>query len=117
MARRTGQVLLMLAGLLAWAAQFTFIYGTTSTLCGRGWAGATILGIGSVQALVLIATLTALIITASALAWSLRAFGEMQDHAVAADRFMSHAGALINGFSLLVILWQGLPAFILPACA
>ena len=59
MAGRTGQVILMLAGLIAWAVQFTFIYGATSTLCGRGWAGATILGIGSVQALVLIATLTA----------------------------------------------------------
>jgi hypothetical protein len=41
----------------------------------------------------------------------------MRDHAVTTDLFMSHAGALINGFSLLVILWQGLPASILPACA
>jgi hypothetical protein len=59
----------------------------------------------------------ALIITTSALAWSLRAYGQMRDHAVTTDLFMSHAGALINGFSLLVILWQGLPASILPACA
>ena len=37
-ALRTGQVLLMLAGLIAWALQFTLIYGATSTLCGREWA-------------------------------------------------------------------------------
>jgi hypothetical protein len=116
-AGRTGQVILMLAGLIAWAVQFTVIYGATSTLCGREWAAATFLGVGSVQAFVLIVTLTALIVTAFALAWSLRTYGQMRDQAVTADRFMSHAGVLINGFSLLVVLWQGLPAFILPACA
>ena len=45
-ALRTGQVLLMLAGLIAWALQFTLIYGATSTLCGREWANATLLGLG-----------------------------------------------------------------------
>ena len=48
MGRRTGQVLLMLAGLLAWAIQFTVIYGATSTLCGRGGADRSLLGIGIV---------------------------------------------------------------------
>jgi len=30
---------------------------------------------------------------------------------------MAQSALLVNGFSLLVILWQGIPAFILPACA
>ena len=115
--RRTGQVLLMLAGLVAWAVQFTVIYGATSTLCGRGWVGATMLGVGNVQAIILAATLAALAVTALALAWSLRLYGQAGDRAAPADRFMSQTGALINGFSLLVILWHGIPAFILPACA
>ena len=115
--RRTGQVMLMLAGLIAWAVQFTLIYGATSTLCGREWAGATILKMGSVQAIILATSVAAFIATAIALALSLRVDGRMRGEADMAGRFMGHTGALINGLSLLVILWQGIPAFILPACA
>jgi hypothetical protein len=31
-----GEVLFALAGLLAWAAQFLLLYGTTALRCGRG---------------------------------------------------------------------------------
>jgi hypothetical protein len=117
MTGRAGQVTLMLAGLIAWAFQFTLIYGATSTLCGREWAGATILGMGNVQAIILATTIAAFAVAAFALTWSLRVHGRMRGEADTADRFMGHTGALINGLSLLVILWQGLPAFILPACA
>jgi hypothetical protein len=30
---------------------------------------------------------------------------------------MSHVAVLINGLSLVAILWHGIAAFILPACA
>lgn len=115
--RRTGQVFLMLAGLLAWAVQFTIVYGATSTLCGREWADTTFLGIGLVQAVVLATTLAALIAAALALAWSLRTFRRLNEQSPPADLFMSQAGALTGGLSLIAILWQGLPVFILPACA
>jgi hypothetical protein len=117
-ALRTGQVLLMLAGLIAWAVQFSLIYGVTSTLCGREWADATLFGMGIVQASILIVTLAALAVTGAAFAWSLKVYrGTEAQHASAADRFMAQAALLVNGFSPIVILWQGIPAFILPACA
>jgi hypothetical protein len=115
---RTLQVLVMLGGMIAWAVQFTVIYGVTSTLCGRGWADSTLLGIGIVQAVIVATTLLALLPTALMLVMLLRAYrqeGEAGDHA--ATWFMMQAGILINGLSLVVILWQGVPAFILPACA
>ncbi|MBA1156410.1 hypothetical protein [Microvirga mediterraneensis] len=115
--RRTGQVLLMLAGLIAWAVQFTIIYAVTSTLCGREWADATILGVGSVHAVVLLTTIAALCVAALSLLQSRRVHGRLGETAAAPDRFMSQAGSLISGLSLVVILWQGIPAFILPACA
>jgi divalent metal cation (Fe/Co/Zn/Cd) transporter len=108
---------MMLAGLLAWAVQFTVIYGATSTLCGREWADTTVLGVGLVQAVVLVTTCAALIATALALAWSFRTFRRPNEQAPPADLFMSQVGALTGGLSLIAILWQGLPAFILPACA
>ena len=63
------------------------------------------------------ATFAALLATALAFTWSLRTYRRLQEQGPPADLFMSQAGALIGGLSLIAILWQGLPAFILPACA
>ncbi|KFG67714.1 hypothetical protein [Microvirga sp. BSC39] len=115
---RTLQVLLALGGMIAWAVQFTIIYGVTSTLCGRGWADATIFGIGIVPLTILTTTLATLSAAAILLAVSLREDRRLRIRpASATDSFLSHAGVLINGFSLVAILWNGVPAFILPACA
>jgi hypothetical protein len=116
--RRSAQVLLALGGMIAWSVQFTVIYGVTSTLCGRGWADAALLGIGIVQITILAATLATLAAAAILLIASLRQERQRRDRPVsAADTFLSEAGVLINGLSLVVILWHGVPAFILPACA
>jgi hypothetical protein len=116
--RRTGQVLLALGGMIAWAVQFTIIYGATSTLCGRGWADSTLLGIGIVQAIVVATTLLALVPTALMLLVLLRAYRHADGEGDrTATLFMMQTGIFINGLSLVVILWHGIPAFILPACA
>lgn len=115
---RTLQVLLTLGGMLAWAVQFTVIYGVTSTLCGRGWADATLFGLGIVPFTIVMATLAALAAAAILLVISLREERRMRERPASdTDRFLSHAGVLINGLSLIAILWNGVPAFILPACA
>lgn len=116
--RRTGQVLLLLAGLIAWAVQFTVIYGVTSTLCGRGWANAMLFGFEVVPAAIVSATLATFAATAIALIWSVKSHRQNTEQSAAAtDGFMSHVAVLINGLSLVVILWHGISAFILPACA
>jgi hypothetical protein len=116
--RRTIQVLLMLGGLIAWAVQFTVIYAVTSTLCGRGWADATFLGLPIVPATILATTFLMLAATAIFLLISLRVHRQMRDQPVApADLFMSQASVLINAFSLVVLIWHAVPAFLLPSCA
>ena len=116
--RRTAQVLLTLGGMVAWVVQFTVIYGATSTLCGRGWADATVLGVGVIHFTILATTLAALAATAILLIASLREERQQRDQpASATDSFLSQAGVLINGLSLVAIVWNGVPAFILPACA
>ena len=115
---RTLQVVGMLSGMIAWALQFTIIYGVTSTLCGRGWADASLFGIGAVQAVIVVTTLLALVPAALMFMVLLRAYRGLEEQgASAATAFMVNAGILINGLSFVVILWQGAPALILPACA
>lgn len=116
--RRTIQVLLMLGGLLAWAVQFTVIYAVTSTLCGRGWADATVLGLPIVPVTIVVTTLLMLGATGIFLLISLRIYRQVRDQPVApADLFMSQASVLINGFSPIVLIWHAVPAFLLPSCA
>lgn len=115
---RTGQVLLMMAGMIAWAFQFTAIYAVTSTLCGRGWADVTLLGFDIVPAAIVIASIIAFAATAAATLGSLRAYRQnVKLSGAATEGFMSHVAVLINGYSLIVILWHGITAFILPSCA
>jgi len=115
---RALQVMAMLGGMIAWAVQFTIIYGVTSTLCGRGWADAGQFGIGTIQAVIVATTLLAFVPTALMFMILLRAYRHLEEQeASAATAFMVQAGILINGLSLVVILWQGAPGLILPACA
>jgi hypothetical protein len=117
-ARRAWQVFIMLGGLFAWAAQFTILYGATSTICALDRAGATVLGIGIIPATIIGGTVAALAAAAAVLAHALRRHRALQAaDASAADVFMSQAAILISAFSLAAIAWHGLPAFILPACA
>ena len=116
--RRTIQVLLMLGGLLAWAVQFTVIYAVTSTLCGRGWADATLLGLPIVPATIVVTTVLMLAATGIFLLISLRIYRQVRDQPVTpADLFMSQTSVLINAFSLIVLVWHAVPAFLLPSCA
>lgn len=116
--RRFAQVLVMLAGLIAWAVQFTVLYGVTSTLCAREWADARLLGIGIVPAVVLLATLAALAVTAAVLLLAVGTRRRLKaEPADATDAFLNSATLLISGLSLVTIAWHGLPAFILPSCA
>jgi hypothetical protein len=116
--RRTSQVLLTLGGMIAWAVQFTVIYGATSTLCGRGWADAKLFGIGLVPFTILTATLATMVTASILLVVSLREDQQLRDSPTPATHsFLSRVGVMINGLSLVAILWNGVPAFILPACA
>ena len=103
--RRTAQVLLTLGGMIAWAVQFTFVYGVTSTLCGRGWADASLLGIGVVQITILAATLATVTPSAILLIGALRESRHQQGRSASATGvFLGQTGVLINGLSLVAIL-------------
>ncbi|MCB5175726.1 hypothetical protein [Microvirga lenta] len=108
----------MLGGFLAWAVQFTVIYGVTSTVCARGWADTTVLGAGIVPFTVAGTTLVAAVAAAAFLVHALRKHRRLQSaDASVTDVFLIQGAVLISAFSIAAILWHGLPALILPACS
>ena len=98
-------------GLMAWAVQFTVIYGFSAVACARGYARLAAFGIGVVPLVILTTTAGALALTAWSLLVGLRRQQRISD-SQATDRFLAKATILISGFSLIVIAWHGLPALL-----
>jgi hypothetical protein len=85
-------------GIGVWALHFTLIYGFTALACARGFGAAApwVVGVATVIAA---AAAVAIIVT----------------HLAA--EFTSWMTAAVAGFALLAIVWEGLPALMVPICA
>ena len=117
-ARRFGQVAVMLGGLLAWAVQFTILYGVTSVSCGLERADQTLLGFRLIPAVIVLTTMGALVVTLGILALAVAQYRQSSVKPGAeTEVFLSYSAVLISGFSLVAIAWHGVPAFILPSCS
>lgn len=92
--------LLMSAGAICWAVHFAAIYGLTGIACARGLAGA-------VPWMILACTLLA---GAGAAAVMTLAFRRRES-------FEHWLAAAVAGSALVAILWEALPAVLVPACA
>ena len=101
------------AGLIAWAAQFSVIYAATSVVCARGYGSVSAFGFPLVPVVILAATAAALLVTALSFARAWRRRDAVEDET---DRFFTTTTILVSGFSLVAILWHGLPALIVPSC-
>ncbi|HEX2554989.1 MAG TPA: hypothetical protein VHL98_14915 [Microvirga sp.] len=110
------RLLFAAGGFVAWAAQFAVIYGVAGVACARGYGGVTLLGIGLVPFAILAATLLALAATALVTLAAMRERWRMNERTDPADRFLNTAALLVGGLAAVSILWQGLPALIVPAC-
>ncbi len=104
------------SGLIAWAAQFTVIYGIAAIACARGYADISFVGIGLVPFTILVATVLALAATALVMAFAARERRRMDERTDPANRFLNTTALLVGGLSLVTILWHGLPALVVPAC-
>lgn len=104
----------MLSPFLIWAGHFGVVYAINGLICARGLDRETLWGVSLAPFAVTVATLVALLCVAAVpvrAAWDagpadsdLRRFG----------RWLRMAGA---GAAFVAILWSGLPALQLPACA
>ena len=109
----------LFAGPLIWFAHFLVIYGFITLACTRGFADATFAGVDVVPLTVVTATAVAILATAAVIVRTLRhhepPFSERAD--IAMSYFLRWITVAVAGLSLVPILWEGLTAAIVPACA
>lgn len=92
--------LLMAAGALAWATHFAAIYGFTGIACARGMAGAVAWAIAA-------STVVAAGVAIAVMVACLRQ----------RESFEHWLAATLAGAALVAILWEAIPALLVPACA
>jgi hypothetical protein len=110
-------VLRPLAGLAIWAAHFIIVYALTAIACERGWVTRSVAGLPWVPAMVGIATLVALAL----LAWAFRPAllpprTVLIEGGESEPRFTRWFAGSCAALSTLAVLFQALPAVMLPGC-
>lgn len=114
-----GTLIFIMTGPILWAAQLTLIYGSQSSLCafgvGVGSGGNNPLAAGAVIG----ATVLCMILAGVALARPEASFGLITGVTTPGDqwRFLRAVMRILTGLSLLAMLYAGLGAVLLPACA
>jgi hypothetical protein len=116
--RFAAKMIFMSAGMLIWAAHFTAVYVFNALACARHFADATVSGFAIVPATVTAATVFALGATGwvlfQALAWRGPVVGESAEDPTAG--FIRYTTIVVALLSVVAIVWNGVPAFIVPPC-
>lgn len=117
--RFIGPTLFMLAGLVVWAAHFTAIYGLNAVVCARGFAAASIIALPVVPLGVTILTLLAVAGLAGPayLAWVGRHPSMPDGSGPEVARFVRQMTILVSAIAAVGVIWEAVPAFLIPPCS
>lgn len=110
--------LFTVSGLLIWALHFALLYGLAAVACARGWQEHRFLGFGLIPFSTAALTLAALMAAAATLLAGIRRYAAAeQAHDIRpVDAFMAYTAATLAAVSLVAILWNAVPVFIVPVC-
>jgi hypothetical protein len=101
-------MLRMFSGALIWAVHFIAIYGFTTLACARGFATMQWLGVGIVAWAIGAATMIALVAAVAVAVYATRT--------VPVNGFTEWITAGVAALAALAIVWEALPAIMVPAC-
>lgn len=103
------------AGLLIWAADFLFIYIFAAIACARGFANATLLGIGIVPLASAFSTVIAAAATCAVIL--VGAQRDRADHGEpSTGAFVGQLAMIAALIALIAIVFTGLPGLLLRTC-
>jgi len=116
-ARPAFDVLRNAAGLALWAVHFGVIYAINALACERGLAGTRLFGLPWVPAMVGLATLI-ILLPLGLLLWSAmsRLDQPLAEGGEAEPRFTLWFSAATTGYAILAVVFQTVPAMLLPPC-
>lgn len=111
---QTSSLTLLMAGLIVWMVRFLAVYLIAEAICSRGWEATTIAGIGILPAFIVGSAVVAILLDV----WiALIAYRRLQfADTDFSSRFMASVALAVAAISVLAIVWEALPVFILPAC-
>jgi hypothetical protein len=94
--------------LLAWAADFLFVYAFAAVACARGYAGNTVAGIGIVP----FASIAASLVAAGLTFWLLRAAARDKAEKHGNTLFTSTTVLAVGALAMIAIVLTALPALL-----
>jgi len=111
----TSTTLLIAGGLLAWLAEFVFVYGFAAVACARGFADVSLLGLPIVPVLTIVTSLVTAAITVMLVRRGRRLQSELgaDDH----SRFIGFVIVASGGIALIALVLLVLPAIVVSACS
>lgn len=112
----TPRLIGMMGGFWLWAAQFTIIYAVTALACARGFGGAEALGINLVRLVIVLVTLACLAGAGAIFVSSFPLRAGLGERASSGDKLLRALTMSIAALSAVAILYNGLPALIVPVC-
>ncbi len=111
------ELALATAGLGVWGLHFTAAYMANALACARGWSATTLLGLPAVAALVLGATLLALLLLGLLLRATWPAFSpDPAEGGEREPRFLRWVGAASVLYAGVAVLLETAPALLVPPC-
>ncbi len=112
-----GRLVFFTGGLLVWAAHFTFLYGFHALVCARPGTGTVTPGVVAVT--IGAATLVAIAVNVAILLMAMRGQGPgiSGEEDPAMRQFWRFGTAMVAAFSLVAIVWSGIPVLVIPPCA
>jgi hypothetical protein len=118
---KTANLLVITAGPVIWAAHFLMIYIYQAVMCHFGWAGGTLLGFDQVRVVIAAATALAMGLVAwiglrEWMRWRIIDQPPAENGRWSTRRLLSFAAWSAAGLSLVAIVWQAMPTFLMPVC-
>lgn len=102
----------LFSGPMIWAAHFLAIYGFAGLACARRMQDSEWLGVGVVNWVVAAVTLAA--VAAVLLLWARADYKQTPRDSAG---FIRWTGAALGMLSILAIVWDAMPALLIPQCA